>query len=283
MTVAHIEPLDAACGAVVTDVDLSQALDPATVQELRQAWLDHLVLILPDQHLDPDALERAALLFGPFGVDPFLGPMDGHPHIAEVKRLADETSPVFAEAWHSDWSFLETPPAGTMLYSVTVPPVGGDTLFANQYAAWDGLAEDLRDRAEQLEGIHSAGHIYAPDGFYGEKDARRRSMSIVPSDEARGSRSHPLAAVHGETGRTALFCSPAYVIGIDGLSHDDGRRLQAQLVADATRPEHVLRHRWEPNTVVLWDNRCVLHSATGGYDGHDRVLQRITIDRPPAG
>ena len=112
-----IEPLDGALGAVATGVDLSQPLDTATAERLRRAWLEHLVLVMPDQRLDLNQLEAVALAFGPFGVDPFLGSIDGHPHVAEVKRTAEETSSVFAEAWHSDWSFLASPPAGTMLRS----------------------------------------------------------------------------------------------------------------------------------------------------------------------
>jgi taurine dioxygenase len=132
-----ITPSGQSCGATVTGVDLSQPISAHLVAELRAAWLEHHVLAFPGQHLSDDDLERYTIAFGGFGDDPFIAPIAGRKHIIAVERRADETSPLFAENWHSDWSFQARPPAGTCLYGITIPPHGGDTLFANQHKALD--------------------------------------------------------------------------------------------------------------------------------------------------
>ena len=131
----------ASCGATVTGVDLSRPISDDFVATLRAIWLEHLVVSFPDQRLDLAGFERVAQRFGPFGVDPYLRGLPAHPHVAEVKRAADETTPIFAEAWHSDWSFQATPPSATTLYGRVIPPVGGDTLYADQHASLDALPE----------------------------------------------------------------------------------------------------------------------------------------------
>lgn len=271
-----IEASGQTCGALVHGLDLREPLDDGTVSALREAWLAHQVLGFTNQDLTIEDLERIAPAFGPFGQDPYVRPLAGHPHVIEVKREADETSPIFAEAWHSDWSFLPSPPAGTLLYGVEIPPVGGDTLYANQYAAFDALDAGMKAQLEGLTGVHSARRGYAPDGQYGAKD-QGRSMTIVSSPAAMATQLHPLVRVHPETGRKALFCSIGYTIGIDGLGDDEANEILFFLYRHCGSEQFVYRHRWQPGMLTLWDNRCLLHSATGGYDGHRRLLWRITV------
>jgi taurine dioxygenase len=262
----------------VTGVDLTAPLDAATVSALRAAWLDHHVLVFPDQEMTDDDLERFTLYFGPFGDDPYIAPIEGRDHVIAISRLADETAPLFAETFHSDWSFQERPPAGTCLRSIVVPPEGGDTLFANQHAALDALPADMRERIDGLMAVHSAAGPYASDGFYGEKDQQTdRSMDIRPDDSAYATQLHPLVQPHPESGRPALYSTIGYIIGIDGMPDDEARSLLIELYQWQSRDEFVYRHRWEPNMLVMWDNRSVLHCATGGFDGHDRILHRTTI------
>lgn len=270
----HSQP--GACGALVSGVDLAQTLEPLQVQAIRNAWLDHQVLGFPDQHLDLDALERLALALGDFGEDPFFESILGHPHVAEVRRNADETTPLFAESWHSDWSFLPKPPSGTLLQAKVIPPVGGDTLFADQYAAWEALEPSLKKQVKNLQGIHSARRGYAPDGLYGADDVGR-SMAIRYSDSAMQIQAHPIALPHPETGRIALFVNPGYTIGIEGMNDAAAWPLLRELFEHQTQPEFCYRHHWSDGMLTLWDNRCVLHAATGGYDGFERVLHRITL------
>ena len=180
------------------------------------------MLAFPDQDLSLDDLERFATTIGPFGIDPYFGSVPGHPHVAQVRRDADETTTIFAETWHSDWSFLPRPPQATVLYGNVIPPVGGDTLFANQDAAWDALSPQLKTLLKDQQGIHSARRGYARDGMYGERD-QGRSMAIRYDDTALATQLHPIARVHPETGRTALFVSPGYTIGIDGMAEAEAQ------------------------------------------------------------
>ncbi len=273
----RVEPSGQACGATVTDVDLTQPLDATTVADIRTAWLEHHVLAFPDQAMDDDDLERFTLAFGGFGHDPFIAPIPGRDHVIAVERRADERSPLFAENWHSDWSFQARPPAGTCLYGITIPPVGGDTLFANQHAALDAMPDAMRAKLEGKMAIHSAKRAYAPDGFYGEGDKAERSMDIRPSRDAEATQLHPLIRKHPETGREGLFSCFGYIIGIEGMDDAEALPLLIELYQWQGREEFQYRHKWQPDMLLMWDNRSVLHAATGGYDGHDRLLHRTTI------
>jgi taurine dioxygenase len=272
----RIEPSGHSCGALIHGVDLTQPLSSADANSIRDIWLKYQVIGIGDQNLDIAGMERFAALLGPDGEDPFIAPIAGHPRVVEVRREAHETTPVFAEAWHSDWSFLNVPPAGTLLYGKVIPPMGGDTLFANQYAAYEALSDAMKARIDPLKAIHSARRSYAPTGVYGERD-RGRSMAIRYSERAMATQSHPLVRRHPETGRPALFINLGYTIGIEGMSESDSNALLTELFAHQVNPEFVYRHRWSAGLLTLWDNRCVLHTATGGYQGHQRLLWRITI------
>ena len=267
-----------ACGATVTGADLTAPLDTETVAEIRAAWLKHHVLAFPDQAMTDDDLERFTVAFGGFGDDPFIAPIDGRDHVIAVERRADETAPLFAENWHSDWSFQATPPSGTCLFGVQIPPMGGDTLYVNQHAALDAMPADLRARLDGKMAVHSARGGYAPDGTYGAHDqATDRSMDIRPSDEAMATQLHPIIRKHPETGRLGVFSCIGYIIGIDGMADNAARELLGELYAWQTRDEFQYRHVWQQDMLTMWDNRSVLHRATGGYDGHHRLLHRTTI------
>ena len=267
-----------ACGAQVSGVDLTAPLHEDEVARLRDAWLEHHVLVFPNQCIDDDDLERFTLYFGPFGTDTFFGPIPGRDHIAAIRRNADETLPLFAEAWHTDWSFQEKPPQGTCLRSVTIPPTGGNTLFANQHAALDAMPRGLRQQLEGKQAIHSAKLPYSPNGAYGNADKKAgRSMDIQASEEAFKEQRHPIIRPHPETGRMGVFGAFGYMIGIEGMDNEEAIALLRELYAWQTQPEFQFRHTWEPDMLVMWDNRSVLHAATGGYEGHTRVLHRTTI------
>jgi taurine dioxygenase len=272
-----ITPSSQACGASVTGVDLSQPISVDLAAEIRAAWLAHHVLAFPDQAMSDDDLERFTRAFGGFGDDPFIAPIPGREHIIAVERLAGETSPLFAENWHSDWSFQARPPAGTCLYGLKIPPVGGDTLFANQHAALEAMPADLRQRIAGRVAIHSAKRAYAPDGFYGEGDAPKRSMDIRPSKEAEAVQHHPIIRAHPETGREGLCSCFGYIIGIVDMDDAEAIPLLLELYAWQGREAFQYRHKWQANMLLMWDNRSLLHAATGGYDGHHRLLHRTTI------
>lgn len=277
----EVTPTGQACGARVTGVDLTSPLSGDEVAAIRAAWLDHHVLVFPDQPVSDDDLERFTLYFGPFGHDPFFEAIDGREHIAAIHRLPDEQAPLFAESWHADWTFQAFPPDGTCLASKVVPPSGGDTLYANQVAALAAMPATLRAKIDGKIAVHSARTAYAPDGMYGEADGDDRSMRIVVSDEAYDTQTHPLIRVHPESGVEVIYSTFGYIVGIEGMPDDEAAELLIELYKWQTRDEFVYRHVWEPNMVTMWDNRCVLHRATGGFEGFERLLHRTTIGYNP--
>jgi taurine dioxygenase len=271
-------PSGQACGAVVTGIDLSKPLSPRKVATLRSAWLEYHVLSFPDQTLSDEDLEHFALYFGAFGEDPFIAPLPGRQHVIAVKRTADETAPIFAEAWHTDWSFQTMPPAGTCLYGITIPGSGGDTLFSNQHSALAGMPDTLRKQLEGKIALHSARGAYSPDGMYGDADRDSdRSMDIMPSRDAMEIQGHPIIRAHPESGQVGVFGCLGYIIGIEGMDNDEATALLLELYQWQTREEFQYRHQWQTGTLVMWDNRSVLHRATGGYEGHERLLHRVTV------
>ena len=271
-----VTPSGQACGARITGLDLTQPLDRAAIAEIRTAWLEHHVLAFPDQFLNDDQLERFTQYFGQFGEDPFFAPITGRLHIAAIRREAAEQSPLFAENWHTDWSFQARPPSGTCLNAVDIPPRGGDTHFANQHLAWEALPDARKAQLADLIAVHSARLAYAPDGSYGAKD-KGRSMDIRPSEAALETQTHPLVPAHPETGRRGFYSTLGYIVGIEGMAQDEAFALLVELQQWQSDPRFLYAHQWEPGMQIMWDNRSVLHKATGGYEGHRRELHRTTI------
>ena len=271
-----IEPSGQACGARVSGLDLRHPIAPDLAEQIRSIWLEHKVIAFPGQAMGDDALEAFTIAMGGFGEDPFFDPIPGRQHIAAILREADERSPLFAENWHSDWSFLPAPPSGTCLLAIDIPPHGGDTLFADQAAAFRALPEDRKDYLRSLKAVHSAQLAYAPDGTYGDRD-KDRSMAIRPDISALETQTHPLVQAHPETGEETLYSTLGYIIGIEGMAQSDAIALLSELAQWQSRDEFVYRHEWENDMLLMWDNRSLLHKATGGYEGHRRELHRTTI------
>ncbi len=262
-------------GAGVTGLDLSRPLPPDTLTAVQAAFLAHGVLWFPDQPLTHDQLEAFTLQLGPFGWDPYVAPLADRPHILEVRREPDETTSPFGGAWHSDWSFQEAPPSATILHAKVVPPVGGDTLYADGVAAYDALSPAFQRMIGPLRAIHSAGRPYGPKGFYAGEEGRK-GMTILPSPEADKTQSQPLARTLDD-GRKALFVNPVYTLAIDGFAEAESADLLGFLFKHMTDDRFVYRHRWDANMLTMWDNRRAIHNATGGYDGHLRVMHRTTV------
>ena len=269
---------DQACGAEISGIDLTREPLESQISDIRDLWLEHHVLSFPNQLLDDDALERFTLCFGSFGDDPFIAPIPGRKNIIAVKREADEKVPIFADNWHTDWSFQEKPPAGTCLYGKIIPSKGGDTLFANQHLALEKMPSSLRKKLEGKNAIHSALIPYSPGGGYGDKDREMgRSMDIRASDEAFSKQLHPIIKKHPETKREGIYGTIGYIIGIDGMDNQDAMKLLMELSAWQCLEEFVYKHKWKKDMLIMWDNRSVLHRATGGYEGQERLLHRTTV------
>ena len=262
-------------GVEVSEFSLSD-LTPENIAFLRAKWVEYGLIVFPDLPLSHDEFKNFALSFGEFGDDPFISSLPDYPNIAEIKRSAKEKATPFGGTWHSDWSFMKKPPSATLLHSKIIPPIGGNTLFANTEKAFAALPDVMKDKLRNLKVIHSAKIPYADDGFYAlEKE--ERSMKILPSKEAKATFSHPMIKIHPETKKECLFINPVYTINIEGFSEDESQQLLWELYEHMIQDQFIYEHVWNENMLIMWDNRTVMHQATGGYDGYDRLLHRITL------
>ena len=262
-------------GVEVSEFSLSD-LTPENIAFLRAKWVEYGLIVFPKLPLSHDEFKDFALSFGEFGDDPFISSLPDYPNIAEIKRSAKEKATPFGGTWHSDWSFMKKPPSATLLHSKIIPPVGGNTLFANTEKAFAALPDEMKDKLRNLKVIHSAKIPYADDGFYAlEKE--ERSMKILPSKEAKATFSHPMVKIHPETNKECLFINPVYTINVEGFSEDESQQLLWELYEHMIKDQFVYEHVWNDDMLIMWDNRTVMHQATGGYDGYDRLLHRITL------
>ena len=262
-------------GVEVSEFSLSD-LTAENIDFLRAKWVEYGLIVFPKLPLSHDEFKDFALSFGEFGDDPFISSLPDYPNIAEIKRSAREKATPFGGTWHSDWSFMKKPPSATLLHSKIIPPVGGNTLFANTEKAFAALPDKMKDKLRNLKVIHSAKIPYADDGFYAlEKE--ERSMKILPSKEAKATFSHPMIKIHPETKKECLFINPVYTINIEGFSEDESQQLLWELYEHMIQDQFIYEHVWNENMLIMWDNRTVMHQATGGYDGYDRLLHRITL------
>ena len=262
-------------GVEVSEFSLSD-LTAENIAFLRAKWVKYGLIVFPKLPLSHDEFKDFALSFGEFGDDPFISSLPDYPNIAEIKRSAKEKATPFGGTWHSDWSFMKKPPSATLLHSKIIPPVGGNTLFANTEKAFAALPGEMKDKLRNLKVIHSAKIPYADDGFYAlEKE--ERSMKILPSKEAKATFSHPMIKIHPETKKECLFINPVYTINIEGFSEDESQQLLWELYEHMIQDQFIYEHVWNENMLIMWDNRTVMHQATGGYDGYDRLLHRITL------
>ena len=262
-------------GVEVSDFSLSD-LTEENISFLRSKWVEYGLIVFPKLPLSHDEFKDFALSFGNFGDDPFISSLPDYPNIAEIKRSANEKATPFGGTWHSDWSFMKKPPSATLLHSKIIPPVGGNTLFANTEKSFAALPEKMKNKLRNLKVIHSAKIPYADDGFYAlEKE--ERSMKILPSKEAKATFSHPMIKIHPETKKECLFINPVYTINIEGFSEDESQELLWELYEHMTQDKFVYEHVWNEDMLIMWDNRTVMHQASGGYDGYDRLLHRITL------
>jgi len=269
-------------GAEITGIDLTKKIDAGVKSKIIDLWNKYSLIIIPNQKLSHSEFLQFSKIFGGFGNDPYLDSLKNNPHIVEVKRKANEKAIQFGGTWHSDWSFQETPPSATLLHSKLIPPIGGDTLFANTAKSYEELNSEIKDAIKNLKVFHSAKRPYAVDGFYATEKEDDRSMKILPAASAKKSYLHPLVRTHPITKKKTLFINPVYSISIEGMPEQQSTELFMKLYDHMLKEQYIFRHKWKPNMLIAWDNRAVMHQAEGGYDGYERLLHRITIagDRP---
>ncbi len=266
----EVRPVAGALGAEIHGVDLAADLPAATVAEIRRAWLEHLVVFFRDQDLSLDRYLAFAERMGEPVEYPFVKGIEGYPKIITVAKLPHETIN-FGGVWHSDTAYLERPPMGTMLLAREVPDAGGDTMWANLYAAYETLSPGLQ---RMLEGVRAVNTSAMADVSKTRED-RIRDTGVEEVREFEAV--HPVVRTHPETGRRALYVNPAHTARFEDMTEEESRPLLDFLCAHAVRPEFTCRFRWEPGSLALWDNRCAWHNPINDYHGHRRVMHRITL------
>lgn len=264
-----IERLSGSIGARVSGVDLAHLDEPGAIAALRTALLDHLVIFLEAQTLSPQRLVEVASWFGDPMAYPQLPGLPEAPLVTVVLKREDERE-AFGGVWHSDTTYLEHPPLGTLLYAVEVPPHGGDTLFANQYLAYETLSPALR---RTLRGLGAVSSSVKAEVSRTREDRLREHGTQARQLEAE----HPVVRRHPQTGRAALYVNRAHTVRFAGWSEDESRGLLDFLHAHQVRPEFTCRWRWSPGALAIWDNRCVQHLPINDYHGHRRRMHRVTL------
>jgi taurine dioxygenase len=276
----RIEPVAGGLGAEISGIDLARLGDEAFGQ-IRRAFTRYLVVFFRDQSLTPEQQVALTGRFGPVLRVPYVAHLQQHPDVIAVLKEADERQiSTFGNAWHSDFSFLEKPPAGSLLQALEVPPFGGDTLWSNMYTAYETLSEGMRRLLDGLKAIHT-GKPYGKEGGLGIKGSR--SIQITRGEpEADRETAHPVVRTHPESGRKALFVNAIYTTRFEGMTEAESRPLLDFLFEHAMRPDFTCRFRWSRGALAIWDNRCTLHYAVNDYDGSRRLLHRTTFagERP---
>ena len=242
-------------------VDLT-AVDQPTFELVHSALLEHHVLVFRNQDLDSDSQVAFAKMFGELFVYPHLD-IDGYPELALIanmrkEQMDDGKTRRVTEVWHADSTWFESPPGHAILVAKELPEAGGDTLFANQYAAYEALSDTMKALLGGLRGVHEPpDYQRSPDHEY-----------LQP---------HPVVITHPQTARKILYVNANAVRRFEGMTQEESRGLLAFLFTHQTSPEFVYRHRWQPGDVVMWDNRCTQHYAVDDYGAQPRVLVRATV------
>jgi taurine dioxygenase len=275
-----VTPLSAHIGAELRGIDL-RSLSDAEVAAIRAAWLEHKVVFFPDQHLEPaEHLAFAARLGEPTEGHPIIPGLAEHPEVFEIDYTqATELAALYGDvadsqglSWHTDVTFVRRPPAGSILRAVVIPDAGGDTLFSNQQAAYEGLSPSLQDYLSTLTAVHDGRPQFTKIlELVGEGTWEGQKFTSIEPVE------HPVVIRHPETGNRVLFVNPGFTSHIAGLSRSESDALLGFLYAHSVRPEYVVRYHWRAGTLGFWDNFATQHSVVGDYGSRPRVIQRVTL------
>ena len=288
----EVKPISGSIGAEVTGVDLSREISPALFEQIHAAFLEYLVLFFPGQKvLEPKHLRAFALHFGKLDEDPFVYPfkipsIEGYPEIYSNIKEADNTGINIGGYWHADVTYRKKPHKASVIYARQVPDYGGDTMFANQYLAFETLPPEVQERLEGMEAVHSsamphgqaAARFASIDRHHAPKAESKFEDSglEIPEVEVIENR-HPVVRTHPQTGRRLLYVNRGFTSHFVGMTSEQSLPLLEELWAHACRPELTCRYRWSTNAVAVWDNCATHHYAINDYYGNRRHMQRISI------
>jgi taurine dioxygenase len=272
----EVMPLSPALGAEVSGVDIAAGIDQEQFAELRQAYIDYGVIFLREQHITPDQHLEFARRWGDINVNRFFQAVATHPSIAEVRKEADQKANI-GSSWHTDHSYDQIPAMGSILYAREVPSVGGDTLFASMYAAYDALSDGLKAMLSTMSALHSSRHAFG-DGAYLDTDMEDLGGRLGNTEAATQDAIHPVIIRHPLSGRLALYVNGDFTVRFEGWSEQESKPLLDYLYAHASRNEFTCRFHWRQGSMAIWDNRATHHCALNDYHGQRRLMHRVTID-----
>ena len=273
-----VNPLGGALGAEISGIDLNEAISDEQLTEVRQVFGQYAVIFFRNQNLSPENEIRFAKRWGEINTNRFFSSVEGYPQIALVVKEPDQKNNI-GGSWHTDHSYDIAPALGSMLFAHEVPVSGGDTIFASMYKAYDMLSDGLKSTLSNLRARHSSAHVFgAARAANGNDDTVGR---IKNPEAATQEAIHPVVISHPETGRKSLYVNPGFTLGFEGWSDEESKPLLEYLYAHAARPEFTCRFQWKAGSIAFWDNRATWHLAVNDYQGHRRMMHRITIEGIP--
>ena len=272
----EVVPVSGGVGVEVHNVDIKAGIDAGTFDELRAAFVEHGLIFLRDQDITPDEHIAFAERWGEININRFFPRLDGYDQIATVTKEPDQTTNI-GGGWHTDHSYDHVPAMGSILIAREAPPVGGATLFACMYTAYDTLSDGLKQTLEGMKAVHSSRHIFGEQSSY--RDTMKDRFSN-PEDATQDA-VHPVVITHPESRRKALYVNPGFTLHFDGWTAAESKPLLDYLYAHAVQLEHTTRFQWAPGSIAFWDNRCTWHYALNDYHGTRREMHRITIEGSP--
>lgn len=267
----EIRPMAGALGAEIHGLDLSRQLSAQEHKQLRELLNEYEVIFFRDQDISPAMQKALALSFGPLQTHPAYDTVEGFPELTILESTPEK--PTRIEAWHSDMTFRQHPPMGTVLRSLIIPPKGGDTLWASMTAAYNGLSAPLRDFLQGLTAVHDFAHGFRES--LAEPGGRERLADAVAANPPVR---HPVIRTHPETGRKVIFVNSLFTTHIEGLKAAESDTLLQFLFRHITTPEYTCRFQWRPHSIAIWDNRSTQHKPINDYFPAHRKHLRITID-----
>ena len=272
----QVNPLSPALGAEIGNVDIARGIGEEQFAELRQAYIDYAVIFLRDQDITPQQHIEFAERWGKINVNRFFQAVETHPVIAELRKEADQNENI-GSAWHTDHSYDQVPAMGSILYALEVPSVGGDTLFASMYAAYDALSDGLKQMLSALNAEHSSRHSFGETAY---SDAYREDLGDRLGNAAAATQDalHPVVIRHPLSGRPALYVNGEFTVKLEGWTNEESQPLLDYLYAHARQNEFTCRFHWRKGSMAIWDNRATQHCALNDYHGEHRLMHRITID-----
>ena len=262
------------CGAVIGGLFLPEA-SHQQIDMVRETVFRRGVAFLHDQAMTPEQHIAFAERLGPIVVNRYFPPSERYPQIAKVEKSETQTTNI-GGGWHTDHSYDVAPAMGSVLLAIETPPSGGDTLFADMYAAYEALSDEMKEKLSGLRALHASEHIYGADSVYAKTD-----QAIIAGHTDNPEAVHPVVITHPGSGRRALYVNPAFTLKFEGWSREDSLPVLMELYAHAVQPQFVHRFSWRPGSMAIWDNRATWHFAMNDYQGHHRLMHRITLAGEP--